>query len=135
MKKYINLEHTADLKIRAFGKTKEEVFVNMAIGMFDNISNEKDMLKDQPVIHKIKIKSEDLESLLVNFLSELITLGDIHNEVYTDYGLQITDDVLIADVKGFRIKKLKLEIKAVTYNDLIIKKLKDKWIAEVVFDI
>ena len=33
MKNYEILEHKADLKIRAFGKTKEELFLNMLLGM------------------------------------------------------------------------------------------------------
>ncbi|PIR90405.1 hypothetical protein COU04_00035, partial [bacterium (Candidatus Gribaldobacteria) CG10_big_fil_rev_8_21_14_0_10_33_41] len=32
-KKYEILEHKADLKIRAFGKTKQELFLNMLLGM------------------------------------------------------------------------------------------------------
>ena len=35
MKKFEILEHKADLKIRAFGKTKEELFENAMAGMFE----------------------------------------------------------------------------------------------------
>jgi SHS2 domain-containing protein len=34
MKKFEILEHKADLKIRVFGKTKEELFENAMLGMF-----------------------------------------------------------------------------------------------------
>lgn len=135
MPKYQNLEHTADLKIRSFGKTKEQVFVNMAIGMFANIGDEKKFLKDKPVSREIKIKANDLQSLLVDFLSELISLSDINNEIYTDYDLKIKENKLIAQVNGCKINGLKLEIKAVTYNDLKIKEGNNGWQAEVVFDI
>jgi SHS2 domain-containing protein len=36
MKRFEILEHKADLKIRAFGKTKEELFLNMMIGMTES---------------------------------------------------------------------------------------------------
>jgi len=133
--KYENLEHTADLKIGAFGKTKEEVFSNMAIGMFANITAEDDIIKDQPVSREIKIQSTDLQALLVDFLSELVTLSDINNEIYLNYELQIMNSELTGMIKGYKIKGMKLEIKAVTYNDLIVEQKKGQWIAEVVFDI
>ena len=135
MKKYEALEHTADLKIRAFGKNKEEVFANMAIGMFVSISDKKNILKDQVVERKIKIKAMDLQALLIDFLSELVTLSDINNEIYLNYKLQISNNKLSGIIKGYKIKGLKLEIKAVTYNDLKIEKKDGEWLAEVVFDI
>ena len=42
MKPYEILEHPADLKIRAFGKTKEELFLNMLKGMTDSLKPEMD---------------------------------------------------------------------------------------------
>ncbi|OGY42079.1 MAG: hypothetical protein A2Y82_02320 [Candidatus Buchananbacteria bacterium RBG_13_36_9] len=146
MKKYQNLEHTADLKIRAFGQTKEEVFVNMAVGMFENICDKKAVLKDQPVKREIKVKANDLPGLLVEFLNELVTLIDINNEIYTDYRLQISrlrssssggqaDYRLQGVIRGYKVKGLKMDVKAVTYNELKIEEKKGKWAAEVVFDI
>ena len=135
MKKYLNLEHTADLKIRAFGKTKEDVFSNMAVGMFENICEKRAILKDQPVKREIKVKANDLAGLLVEFLNELVTLGDINDEIYTDYRLQISDYRLQGVIRGYKVKGLKMEVKAVTYNELKIEKKKGKWVAEVVFDI
>ena len=133
--RYKNLEHTADLKIRSYGKNLEQVFANMAIGMYENIFDKKDVIKEKRVKHNIKIKSADTKALLVDFLSELVSLSDINNEVYLDYKIKIRENELIAQVRGNKIKGLKLEIKAVTYNDLKIAQEKDLWIAEVVFDI
>jgi len=132
---YQNLEHTADLKIRSHGQTLEQVFTNMAQGMYANIIAEKDILKNQAVNRKLKVKAGDLQSLLVDFLNELVSLSDINNEIYTKYNLHIKDNELIGEIKGYKIKRLKLEIKAVTYNELKIEQKENQWIAEVVFDI
>ncbi|MCK4436526.1 archease, partial [bacterium] len=35
MKKYETFDHTADLGIRVFGKTREELFANAGYAMFD----------------------------------------------------------------------------------------------------
>jgi SHS2 domain-containing protein len=141
MKQYENLEHTADLKIRSFGKTKEEVFLNMAKGMFANICDEAEKLKDQPVEIELKVQATDLPSLLVDFLNQLVYLCDVNNEVYADYDLAIMEKtthqwVLEGVARGFKITGLELEIKAVTYNELKIEEdEKGNWLAEVVFDI
>jgi SHS2 domain-containing protein len=39
--KFEILEHKADLKIRVFGKTKEELFENAVVGMFEAAKYEK----------------------------------------------------------------------------------------------
>ncbi|MBD3359669.1 MAG: archease [Candidatus Buchananbacteria bacterium] len=135
MEQYENLEHTADLKIRAFGKDKKEVFVNMAKGMFDNMIDNESLLKDQPIKREIRIDSVDLQSLLVDFLSELLYLSDTNDEIYNKFELIFKDLELKATIAGYKVEKIKLDIKAVTYNDLVIKEKDNQWIAEVVFDI
>ncbi|HDQ22645.1 MAG TPA: archease [Candidatus Uhrbacteria bacterium] len=147
MKQYENLEHTADLKIRSFGNTKEEAFANMAKGMFANIVDEENLLHDQPVELEIKIESPDFMSLLVDYLSQLLYLSDTNNEVYFYFDLAIWQKpsdlvdrpgkwLLEGVAKGFKVSGLKTEIKAVTYNDLKIEEAKEGgWLAEVVFDI
>lgn len=140
MQKYINLEHTADLKIKAFGKTKEELFANAAYGMFQQIESRKGE-KGLPaqageVTRKIKIESVDLEALLVDFLSELLSLSDQYNEIYRDCKLKITDDKLLeGEISGNKVESFETEIKAVTYHELKIEKENSHLTAEIVFDI
>ena len=62
MKKYEFLDHTADLKIRAFGKNLEEAFVNCAIGGFNFLTDTSKIKKKNK--HKINITSNHLESLI-----------------------------------------------------------------------
>jgi len=86
----------------------------------------------------IKIDGKDFESLLYNFLEEIIYLLDAEN-------------FLISNIKEIKIKNLKLKavivgdeasnykftnnVKAVTYNEMFVKKEKGKWIAQVVVDV
>lgn len=135
MKNYQVLEHTADLKLRAWGQTKEATFIHMAQAMFAKISDKKAIIKSRPVSRQINIKSTDLPALLIDFLNQLITLSDINNEIYTGYRIEIKDSELVGEVKGCKVKSLKLEIKAVTYNDLKFVYKDNQWEAEVVFDI
>ncbi len=134
MKEYEILEHTTDLKIRAFGKTKEELFSNLLKGIFLAARPEiKDKIEK---IKKVKIRSIDEQGLLVDFLSEALTLSDINNEAYFEARFKkLTETELEAEILGQPIKKFGLEIKAVTYHGLEIKKVKGLWEATVLFDI
>ncbi|OQB44307.1 MAG: hypothetical protein BWY03_00280 [Parcubacteria group bacterium ADurb.Bin159] len=133
-KNYKFLEHTADLKVQTEGKNLEELFLNVLTAVFEacrpEIKNKK--LK----FRKINIKAEDLESLLINFLSEVLYLSDINNEIYFKARFdKLTHQELIAEICGYKVERFGLEIKAVTWHDLEIKKQKRKWQATILFDI
>ena len=133
-KSYEILEHTADLKIRTYGKNPAELFSNMLKGMFE--STHPEIIKGKLVIRKIQIKSSNLESLLVDFLSEALYLSDVRKETYLEVEFEIlTEGELIGTLRGQKIKNLQTEIKAVTWHDLEVKKEKNQWQATVLFDI
>lgn len=89
------LPHTADIKIRAYGKTLEEFFRNALVGMFKAIGPKIDQSYGAGVStlpgdfkvevgRKIELEAIDYEVLLVNFLSEALYLSDVNNEAYLD---------------------------------------------------
>lgn len=146
MKDFELLAHTADLKIRIYGKTKQELFRNALHGMFQSIrpissschyNNDRLFCDSLPKRHAIVIDSIDIESLLVDFLSEALYLSDTNNEAYLD--------VIIEEFGATHIKAIFLgiaiegfdgvEIKAVTYHDLKIEFINGVWQVEIVFDI
>jgi len=135
MKKYEILEHKADLKMRAFGKTKKELFWNMFLGMTSElrpkIKNKKSKIK------KIKVKSLNLETLLVDFLSEVLYLIQVNKEIYNSIKFKkFIDTELEGELTGQKVERFGEDIKAVTYHNLEMKKNKDdSWQATVLFDI
>jgi len=145
MKQYEILEHTADLKIRAFGKTKEELFANMLLGMQDCM---KAKLRPQEKVSRvIKTKSPDLSALLVDFLSEVLYLTQVNKEIYNDIKFKKFEDTphqdksgtgqaeLEGELLGQKVERFGEDIKGVTYHGLDIKKVDDHWEAIVLFDI
>ena len=132
--KFEILEHKADLKIRAFGKTKEGLFENAMLGMFEEARYESE---GGEIKREIKISSLDLPSLLVDFLSEVLYLCEVNKEVY--YKVQfknLTGKELEGILIGKKLKMMGVHIKAVTYHDLDIHQKKDKtWQATILFDI
>jgi SHS2 domain-containing protein len=136
MKKYQILEHKADLKIKVFGKTKEELFENAMVGMLKAAKYQK-KLKSQNSKVKIKIKSMDLPSLLVDFLSEILYLVETKKIVFEKVEFKkFKENEIEAILIGKPLKRMGVHIKGVTYHDLDIHQEKDKtWQATILFDI
>ncbi|MCK5594482.1 MAG: archease [Candidatus Aenigmarchaeota archaeon] len=139
-KKYEFLPHTADAKFTAYGKTREDAFSNAALAMF-SVMVEPETVK--PVVKKsLKIEAEDIESLLYDWLENLLVLLDSENfilsfvdkivivEIDDGYSLdaEFTGDTISDDydLLGF--------VKAVTYNDMEIKEKDGVWQITVVVD-
>jgi len=134
--KYEILEHTADLKIRVFGKTKEELFKNALLAMAEELKPEIDF--SMPTQKEtIKIKSPDLGALLVDFLSEVLYLSQTKKEIYNDVKFsRFSDTELVGELRGAVAVSFGEDIKAVTYHNLEVKEVeKGKWEAVVLFDI
>lgn len=135
--KYKFLKHTADMKFQAFGKTIEEMFENSALAMFSSMYNKK--VKDVKK-SKIKARGKDFESLLYNFLEELLVLFD-GEEFFLSKVKSLKIDKkafkLEAEVVGDAASKypMSIGVKAITYHDIFVKKEKDKWVGQVVLDV
>jgi len=132
--KFKFLEHTADAKFRAFGKTLDKAFENAALAMF-NVMYKGKVKKTEK--KKIKVKGSDKESLLYNFLEELLFLLDTKSFFLASAKVKITDNMLEAEVSGDSAKNYKVmtDVKAVTYNEMFVKYEKDMWICQVVVDV
>jgi SHS2 domain-containing protein len=135
--KYKQLEHTTDLKLRIFGVDLDELFTNAGLSIFDVIDlRKRKPRKNLGPSRLIKITSLDQESLLVDWLSELLYLHDTHNENYFDINItKLTETELEAEVKGIASKNDKFDVKGVTYHELEIGKTAKGYEAVVLFDI
>jgi len=134
MEKYKFLEHTADIKFQAFGKTLEDVFENSALAMTKAMFEGK--IKEVKK-KKINVKGKDYESLLYNFLEELLFLLDSGNFFLSSCKVKISGCELSADLIGDSVKNYSpsLDVKAVTYNQMFVKQTSEGWVAQVVLDV
>ena len=139
--KYKFLPHTADAKFQAFGKNLEEAFENAAYAMTDIITDHKKI--KAKIKNAIKIKSENQESLLYDFLERFLILLDTKNFLLRKISdMKIIKKgkslILSAKVTGdnnLKIYPTKTTIKAVTYQEMFIKQRKKKVVIQVVVDI
>lgn len=140
------IPHTADIKIRVYGATLQELFVHALQGMFHSahpIIVGASWVHDRIVclsldrIHTVTMSAPDREVLLVDFLSYALYLSDVHNEAYLDAQFfQLTETSLHAQLRGAQVQGFQgVELKAVTYHDLAIIYTNNRWQTDIVFDI
>lgn len=132
---YEVLEHTGDVKIRVFGNTKEELFCDAAAGMFAVLQPQK--TEKPSAARSIQASSPDLNALLVDFLSELNYLREVHREAYDRVEIKkFSDTKLEAELFGQEVNEFAEDIKAVTFHDLDIKQDEQGiWETFVIFDV
>ena len=140
------IEHTADVKVRVFGITLKEIFQNSLDALFQivlpkargcSLVDGYDICKSFPIDREISISSHDKESLLVDFLTEVLCLMDTYGEAYGEISIKILSDTSIeATLHGISVITYQgQDVKAVTYHDLKIEKVDDQWQAIIVFDV
>lgn len=136
MKKFEILEHKADLKIRVFGRTKEELFEDALLAMNEGLKPKIKLLAKKTK-RTIKIASSDLSMLLVDFLSEVLYLTQVNKEIYVVAQFKkFSDAELEAELVGKKVARFGEDIKAVTYHNLEVRQKEDgTWEAVVLFDI
>ena len=135
MKKYEFIDHTADIGVRAYGKNLSEAFENVAIGMFDVISDTAKI--DKIGEYVIELEADNIEQLLVDWLSELLYIHETKNVLLSGFKVKLDKNKLRARVYGEGLDKkkhpIKSEIKAVTYHILEVNE-KEGYV-QVLFDI
>ena len=133
--RFEELDHTADVGIRAYGATVEELFENAAAGLFSLIV-ELETVKPRGEV-EVKVTAEDLETLMVNWLQELLFLHETQHLVFCEFDVASKTLDLTGRARGEAIDKrrheLKLAVKAVTYHRLKVDPAKG--VAEIIFDI
>ena len=119
------VNHTADVSIIAYGADIRQAFVNAARALFSLITELDDVA--EILYRDIKLTAPDQESLLVEWLNELIYLFDIENIVFKRFDIiKLNNTQLKARSYGEKVDsskhKLKTGVKAATYHMLKVDK-------------
>jgi len=132
--KYKVLSHTADLKIKVYGKDEKELFSNALLGMSESMKPE---LKEEKSEREIEVVSLDKAALLVDFLNEVLYLSQTNKEAFfrIDFS-EFSETSLKGRILGKKVKRFGEDIKAATYHNLNIRQKQNKlWEATILFDI
>ena len=133
--RYEEIEHTADVGIRGYGKTLDELFANAAEGMFSLVADLKAVRPRGEVV--VRLEADDLPTLLLRWLSELLYIHETQRVVFSEFDVKVSGTNLEGRARGEAIDKarheLRLAIKAVTRHRLTVDP--ERGVAEVIFDI
>ncbi len=132
------IDHTADICVRVFGNSLEEIFVGSSKAMMEIITDVEKVNPSKEI--SIKAQGENYEELLVKWLQEILYLHEVKKMVFKDFEIKIENGTkAVGKAYGEKIDVDRHEfysnIKAVTYHNLKIISSKDKYRVDIVFDI
>lgn len=130
------MEHTADWAVRVRGRDLAELFVFAAQAMVALVTGSV-QTGPFPVVRQIELSAPDVETLLVDWLSELVYLHETGDVLFCVFEMEevTTPPHLQATIRGRPGIPVKKEIKAVTYHGLEVQPIQGGYEATVVFDV
>ena len=135
VKRYELIDHTADLMVKAYGRTLEECFANAGYALFDQTV---DLSGIGPVkTFEIETSGDYPEDRLYSFLSELLFLEDCDGVVLCELDVRFDGGRVICKGRGDILDRsrhrIRSEIKAVTFHMMSINA--DEPSVTVIFDV
>jgi SHS2 domain-containing protein len=132
--RFEEVEHTADIAIRVWGRDLAQLFANAAYGMACQLADVATV--ERTVEHEIQLEDWDAETLLVSWLDEFLYANERDGLVFTDFDmLEVSPTRLRAVVRGGPAPVRWYSIKAVTFNDLRIVRTAEGYETTIVFDV
>ena len=129
------IDHTADWSLRVWANDARGLYEAAAQGMVALIGGEADPA-GEPIDQRYQLNAPDPETLLVDWLTELLVLVEEQETVLSKIVVTTVDDAsLEGQVEGRRGAAFSKHIKAVTYHNLAITKTADGLETTIVFDV
>lgn len=131
-------EHTADIAVEATGEDLDTVFAAIADGLAAACLD-PNKVPGGGDRFDIAVSADALDSLLYDYLDELIFQRDVQNVLPVDNEATVQSEgdewQLTGSARGVPAAGLGgREVKAVTYSDMVIEERNGEWYAYVVFD-
>jgi SHS2 domain-containing protein len=128
------IPHTADLKIAIKGNTLEDIFKKAAAALAGIVAGK--IKGDLNQEEAVKITSGGADTLLADFLNEIISRTQIKRVVYPEIEiLELYENRAEIKLKGVRVDNFQKDIKAATYHGVKIERRNGKLMAEILFDV
>jgi len=127
------IAHTADWELEVWAPDLVTLLSQAARGMYQLTGM---TLYTKPRISRyITLQMLEPETMLIDFLNELLFLSESENLGFDHFDLQYKNDQLHAMVQGSKIASMHKEIKAATYHNLTINQTGHGLITKIVFDV
>ncbi len=131
------IDHTADAGIRVNAPTLESLFETAGLAFSELVTRVESL--NSRVERQFRLQEDDIETLLVSWLQELLYLLDTEGIIFGRFRVKLQHFSLEATAWGEvfdpQVHTMKTEVKAVTYHQLEVVKSSQGWQAQVIFDI
>jgi SHS2 domain-containing protein len=133
---FVEISHTADVKIQIHAPTLEALFSDACDAIMQIIygTSRKGILKKD-----IAITSQDIDSLLLDFLSEVLFVSEVEEIVFSKADVHIDGTNLHAELEGEPFNRQKhakgTEVKGISYSGLSIRHDANGFMVEILFDV
>lgn len=122
--KFEFFDHTADVGIRAWGKTLEEAFENSALAVFEVMTDTTKVERRER--REVTVEGYDLENLLYRWIESLLFYYDTELLLFSAFKVTIEGLSLRGEALGEKFDPERHErrtvVKAMTYHEMEITK-------------
>jgi SHS2 domain-containing protein len=133
---FFEVPHTADVRIHATAPTPGALFREAAAALMQVMYGPDRKGGTQ---RKIALDAEDRESLLRDFLSEVLFVSEVDGLVFADAEVRISDNHLEATLDGEPFNRdrhaLGTEVKGISFSGLAIVHDANGYMLDIVFDV
>jgi SHS2 domain-containing protein len=130
---YREVPHTADWELMVWAPDMAALMVKAAMGMY--ALSGTILAKTPRCTHEFELSFLDRESLLVDFLSELLFFAEDQELGFDQFEIQFLDTGCKVQAKGGPIIDQAKEIKAVTFHKLLVRETVQGLAVNIVFDV
>jgi SHS2 domain-containing protein len=130
---FSEIEHTADKAVAIWADTLNGLYEEAARAMFSLMV---DLGSITPTVrHSVTLPADDLETAMVDWLSELLFWRETRRELYSQFEVVVEAGRLRGEFAGQAGQPTESVVKAVTYHDLRVQQdAAGMWRATIVFD-
>jgi riboflavin kinase/FMN adenylyltransferase len=132
--RYREIEHTADRALQVWGKKLPDLFAGATRGMYSLMADLDGLVPTH--WREVRLDAWDRESLLVDWLNELLFLTEAEGILFLECDFEsLTDTELVARVGGAHALPTQAEIKAATFHNLALVRDENGWSTVITFDV
>jgi SHS2 domain-containing protein len=130
---YQEVDHTADIALRVWGEDFQALLRQAANGLYHLMGVVP--FAEIPVAASYVLQQDSLETILVDFLSELLFLAEEKDQLFDTFSFDEQDDELTVRMAGQKILSQERFVKAVTFHDLDVRQTDLGFEATITFDV
>jgi riboflavin kinase/FMN adenylyltransferase len=132
--RYLEIEHTADRALQVWGKRLPDLFAGATRGMYSLMADLDGLVPT--AWREVRLDALDRESLLVDWLNELLFLTEVEGLLFVEYRFELlTDTALVARAGGVPAPAIRAQIKAATFHNLALVCDEAGWSTVITFDV